>query len=156
MSVLQKLSCVASPRRAGLRDSALNTWDSINTDEGEDVASEQQLLCLSPKKCPTDNPIIPSDIPGPNWWDRTPNPRVHCQVAKRASFFFFLSMTASKIIIEEPQHKKPRTMSPPVSPTAATSSKTFEHMCLLVQKLSPKGRLPTRGSPFSAGYDIYS
>ncbi|KAI8589690.1 dUTPase-like protein, partial [Geranomyces variabilis] len=27
---------------------------------------------------------------------------------------------------------------------------------LLVQLLSPHGRLPTRGSPFAAGYDLYS
>jgi len=32
----------------------------------------------------------------------------------------------------------------------------FEQTSLLVQKLSPKGRVPTRGSRMSAGYDLYS
>ena len=34
--------------------------------------------------------------------------------------------------------------------------KAFEQVSLLVQKLSSKGRLPTRGSAHAAGYDIYS
>jgi hypothetical protein len=48
----------------------------------------------------------------------------------------------------------PALISP--TPSPAVPQKAFEQVSLLVQKLSPKGRLPTRGSPMSAGYDLYS
>ena len=58
-----------------------------------------------------------------------------------------------------PPAKKPKTMSPRISSPASAPTvppKSPEQLSLLVQKLSPKGRLPTRGSPMSAGYDLYS
>ena len=72
-------------------------------------------------------------------------------------------MTAtSAISTSEPPSKKQKVMSP--SNGAATTNTAaaaippaaFEQTSLLVQKLSPKGRVPTRGSPMSAGYDLYS
>ena len=57
----------------------------------------------------------------------------------------------------EPPSKKQKIMSPSNGASeAAIPSAAFEQTSLLVQKLSPKGRVPTRGSPMSAGYDLYS
>ena len=64
------------------------------------------------------------------------------------------SQTDTTPVVEEPPAKKPRTMSPPVSPSLP--AKAFQQASLLVQRLSAKGRLPTRGSAQSAGYDLYS
>ena len=48
-------------------------------------------------------------------------------------------------------------MSPPLSPSKVeVLPKTIEETPLLFQALSAKGRAPTRGSPKSAGYDLYS
>lgn len=70
------------------------------------------------------------------------------------------SMTSSTTTTsDEPPTKKQKTMTPAlISPTTspAVPQKAFEQVSLLVQKLSSKGRLPTRGSPMSAGYDLYS
>ena len=57
----------------------------------------------------------------------------------------------------EPPSKKQKVMSPSNGTAdAAVPPAAFEQTSLLVQKLSPKGRVPTRGSPMSAGYDLYS
>ncbi|KAJ7667710.1 dUTPase-like protein [Mycena polygramma] len=50
---------------------------------------------------------------------------------------------------DSPQLKK-RKMSPVESPALAPVSN------LLIKRLSEKAKLPTRGSPLSAGYDLYS
>lgn len=54
-------------------------------------------------------------------------------------------------------------MSPSTEPlrTTATTITTnpglnTSHPPLLIKKLSPKARTPTRGSAFAAGYDLYS
>jgi hypothetical protein len=56
----------------------------------------------------------------------------------------------------EPPSKKQKVMSPSNGTADAAVPAAFEQTSLLVQKLSPKGRVPTRGSPMSAGYDLYS
>jgi len=57
----------------------------------------------------------------------------------------------------EPPSKKQKVMSPSNgTANTAVPPAAFEQTSLLVQKLSPKGRVPTRGSPMSAGYDLYS
>jgi hypothetical protein len=70
------------------------------------------------------------------------------------------SMTSSTTTTsDEPPTKKQKTMTPAlISPTTSPTvpQKAFEQVSLLVQKLSSKGRLPTRGSQMSAGYDLYS
>jgi len=50
-------------------------------------------------------------------------------------------------------------MSPAMTEGTAESKippQAFEQTSLLIQKLSDKARAPTRGSPLSAGYDLYS
>lgn len=41
-------------------------------------------------------------------------------------------------------------------PTTTTTTSTMAAPALLIKKLSDKARLPTRGSAFAAGYDIYA
>lgn len=61
-----------------------------------------------------------------------------------------------------PQAKRQKTnshddsvaMAAAASPVAVTS--VSAHPALLIKKLSDKARLPTRGSAFAAGYDIYA
>ncbi|KAL7789462.1 dUTP diphosphatase [Trichoderma ceciliae] len=46
---------------------------------------------------------------------------------------------------------------PAATATATTTATTMEaSIPLQVKKLSPQGRLPTRGSAFAAGYDVYA
>ena len=45
---------------------------------------------------------------------------------------------------------------PSNTPAAPPTTKVEDCPPLLIKKLSPKGRTPTRGSAFAAGYDLYS
>ena len=68
-------------------------------------------------------------------------------------------MTTSTTADIEPPQKKQKTMSPAMTEGTAESKippQAFEQTSLLIQKLSDKARAPTRGSPLSAGYDLYS
>ncbi len=68
-----------------------------------------------------------------------------------------------------PKRQKPNPTSPSqstsIEATMSTAEKTAEaipvtkvsgHPPLLIKKLSEKARLPTRGSAFAAGYDLYA
>ncbi|KAI0852471.1 dUTP diphosphatase [Daldinia vernicosa] len=48
------------------------------------------------------------------------------------------------------------TMSPPNTTTQPPVPHLDASPPLLIKKLSPTAKLPTRGSPFSAGYDLYA
>ena len=73
------------------------------------------------------------------------------------NFMTETSAAAANTNSSEPPSKKQKIMSPSNGAArTAMSSAAFEQTSLLVQKLSPKGRVPTRGSPMSAGYDLYS
>lgn len=47
-------------------------------------------------------------------------------------------------------------MSAPAEAASAAAATTSSEPQLLVKKLSEKARIPTRGSAFAAGYDIYA
>ncbi|PSR73477.1 hypothetical protein PHLCEN_2v10769 [Hermanssonia centrifuga] len=59
----------------------------------------------------------------------------------------------SEPVTDEPQLKK-RKMSPAQGEEEKTTLAPVSN--LLIKKHSEKARLPTRGSPLSAGYDLYS
>ena len=46
--------------------------------------------------------------------------------------------------------------SPPSKRVKTDSSNNMDAVPLQVKKLSPSARLPTRGSAFAAGYDVYA
>lgn len=52
----------------------------------------------------------------------------------------------------------PQDESPANPPTTTSTTATVMEASipLQVKKLSPQGRLPTRGSAFAAGYDVYA
>jgi hypothetical protein len=52
-----------------------------------------------------------------------------------------------------PQEETPAN---PTTTTSATATVMEASIPLQVKKLSPQGRLPTRGSAFAAGYDVYA
>ena len=52
-----------------------------------------------------------------------------------------------------PKRQKP---NPSIMETTTTVTKVDAQPPLLIKKLSDKARLPTRGSAFAAGYDIYA
>ncbi|KAH8602672.1 dUTPase-like protein [Bisporella sp. PMI_857] len=58
-----------------------------------------------------------------------------------------------------PKRQKPNPTSPPPASTTSMTpavTKVEDAPALLIKKLSDKARLPTRGSAFAAGYDIYA
>ncbi|KAG9243919.1 dUTPase-like protein [Calycina marina] len=57
-----------------------------------------------------------------------------------------------------PKRQKPNSanMSPSVESVAPAVTKLSAAPPLLIKKLSDKARLPTRGSAFAAGYDLYA
>ncbi|KAI1100486.1 dUTP diphosphatase [Jackrogersella minutella] len=72
-------------------------------------------------------------------------------------------MTASASVTSPPTSppaKRVKTTSAPAptEPTMATSTPTTLEQSppLLIKKLSPTAKLPTRGSAFAAGYDLYA
>ncbi|KAI9767462.1 MAG: Deoxyuridine 5'-triphosphate nucleotidohydrolase [Geoglossum simile] len=117
--------------------------------------------------------------PGP-WYDKEDNERSPTAPeqqqldkwttrATRASTIILLALEdgpyehVSDMASEETPEPQPGHMAPsaPNSPVAkyrkTMTVPTVEHCPpLQVKKLSPKGRAPTRGSAFAAGYDIYS
>ncbi|GAO14379.1 hypothetical protein UVI_02055050 [Ustilaginoidea virens] len=55
-----------------------------------------------------------------------------------------------------PTSEAPTTTSPPAKRVKTDSSTMEAPPALQVKKLSEKARLPTRGSAFAAGYDVYA
>ncbi|KAI9753650.1 MAG: hypothetical protein M4579_005059 [Chaenotheca gracillima] len=55
-----------------------------------------------------------------------------------------------------PLTKRPKTMAAPAPATDTTATKLEQSPPLLVKRLGPTAKLPTRGSAFAAGYDVYS
>ena len=55
---------------------------------------------------------------------------------------------------DSPQNKKRKT-SPSAEMPKDTKSDLAPVSSLLIKRLSDKARLPTRGSPLAAGYDLY-
>lgn len=60
------------------------------------------------------------------------------------------SHPAKRVKLDETTAKNTTT------PVTATTTNTMAAPPLMVKKLSEKARLPTRGSAFAAGYDIYA
>lgn len=61
------------------------------------------------------------------------------------------SPPAKRIKVDATSDEKDQDMSAPKETTVMETS-----VPLQVKKLSPQGRLPTRGSAFAAGYDVYA
>ena len=60
-------------------------------------------------------------------------------------------------VSDGPEVKKKRTVSPlPSPPSSGNVSNEFDKDVLQVKRLSGESVIPTRGSPFSAGYDLSS
>lgn len=65
-------------------------------------------------------------------------------------------MTAAAATAESTSSAAPAVSSPPAKRVKTESTSAMEPVPLQVKKLSPSGRLPTRGSAFAAGYDVYA
>lgn len=63
-----------------------------------------------------------------------------------------------KLNPSSPSQPQPQSIDATMSAAESTVpvTKVDAEPPLLIKKLSEKGRLPTRGSPFAAGYDIYA
>ncbi|KAM3512372.1 hypothetical protein MY11210_004011 [Beauveria gryllotalpidicola] len=67
------------------------------------------------------------------------------------------SASESAPIVASPPAKRVKTDEATAAAAAAIMSAAAEQIpSLQVKKLSPAGRLPTRGSAFAAGYDLYA